>query len=92
MPSWELFDRQPLEYKEAVLPERVSNRVAIEMASTFGWERYAGRDGLLIGIDVFGASAPGERLAEEFGFTPDRVAARIMKRFYSDLDHNGGSQ
>jgi transketolase len=92
MPSWELFDRQPLEYKEAVLPERVSNRVAIEMASTFGWERYVGRDGLLIGIDVFGASAPGERLAEEFGFTPDRVAARIMKRFYSNLDHNGGSQ
>jgi transketolase len=75
MPSWELFDHQPQEYRDAVLPPTVKARVAVEQASTFGWERYVGSDGRVIGMRTFGASAPLKELQQRFGFEPDRVVA-----------------
>ncbi len=75
MPSWEIFDRQTPEYRDSVLPRSVTARVAVEQASTFGWERYVGSAGRVIGMKTFGASAPLKALQEKFGFQPDRVAA-----------------
>lgn len=77
MPSWELFERQDAAYREKVLPASCTRRVAVEAGSTFGWNRYVGDAGLVIGIDHFGASAPAEKLAEEYGFTPDRIAKAV---------------
>jgi transketolase len=74
MPSWELFDLQPQSYRDAVLPPSVRARVSIEAASPFGWERHVGADGAIIGVDRFGASAPGPTLMHEFGFTAENVA------------------
>ena len=73
MPSWELFEKQSKEYKESVLPSSVKNRVAIEMGTTLGWERYVGLDGAIVGIDTFGASGPGSEVLNYFGFTVDNV-------------------
>lgn len=73
MPCWELFERQPQAYRDTVLPPHVRTRVTIEAASPFGWERYAGSDGAIIGLTRFGASAPGATLMREFGFTADHV-------------------
>ncbi len=73
MPSWEIFDRQTQEYRESVLPPSVKARVAIEQASTFGWERYVGSSGHVLGMRTFGASAPLKALQDKFGFEPDRV-------------------
>jgi transketolase len=73
MPSWEIFEHQPQEYRDAVLPPSVRARVAIEQASTFGWERYVGFEGLIIGMHTFGASAPLKALQKRFGFAPERV-------------------
>ena len=73
MPSWELFERQPEGYRESVLPGRVRARVAVEQASIFGWDRYVGPAGEIIGMHTFGASAPLKALQTKFGFTPDRV-------------------
>ncbi|NLW99917.1 MAG: transketolase [Actinomycetales bacterium] len=73
MPSWELFDRQDQEYRESVLPPSIKARVAIEQASTLGWERYAGSEGAVIGMSTFGASAPLKELLTKFGFTPEAV-------------------
>jgi len=80
MPSWELFAQQPLGYQEAVLPPHLKRRLAIEAGATLGWERFTGLEGRVIGIDHFGASAPGGRLFKEFGFTVARVtkAARSL--------------
>jgi transketolase len=75
MPSWEIFDHQTQEYRDRVLPPSVTARVAVEQASTFGWERYVGSAGRVIGMKTFGASAPLKALQEKFGFEPDRVAA-----------------
>ena len=74
MPSWELFDAQPAEYREGVLPPRIRARVSIEAATPMGWERYVGIDGVAIGISHFGASAPAEVLYEKFGLTAQRMA------------------
>jgi transketolase len=74
MPCWELFDRQPLDYREQVLPGDVRARVAIEQASTLGWDRYVGDGGAVVGMHTFGASAPLKQLLTKFGFTPERVA------------------
>jgi len=68
MPSWEIFDRQTQEYRDSVLPPAVKARVAVEQASTFGWERYVGSGGCVIGMKTFGASAPLKALQEKFGF------------------------
>jgi transketolase len=74
MPCWELFDRQPRHYRDQVLPPSVKARVAVEEASTLGWDRYVGDDGAVVGMHTFGASAPLKQLLVKFGFTPDRVA------------------
>ena len=73
MPSWDIFDHQTQEYRDSVLPPSVKARVAIEQASTFGWERYVGSSGQVIGMTTFGASAPLKELQKKFGFEPDRV-------------------
>jgi transketolase len=75
MPSWELFDREPQAYRDSVLPPAVKVRVAVEQASTFGWERYVGSEGTVIGMRTFGASAPLQELQRRFGFEPHRIAA-----------------
>jgi transketolase len=75
MPSWDIFEREPQDYRDSVLPPDVTARVAIEQASTFGWERYVGRAGRIIGMHTFGASAPLKALQKEFGFTVDNVVA-----------------
>ena len=76
MPCWELFEEQDQAYRDQVLPPAVRARVAVEAAATFGWSRWVGEQGEVVGIDHFGASAPGELVLEQFGFTPDNVAAR----------------
>ena len=73
MPSWEIFEQQPKEYQDSVLPENVSARISIEQASTLGWERYVGRAGRMIGMHTFGASAPLKELQKKFGFEPGQV-------------------
>jgi transketolase len=73
LPSWELFDAQPVEYRNSVLPPQVKARVSIEAATPLGWERYVGTDGVAIGLPHFGASAPAEVLYEKFGLTAQRV-------------------
>jgi len=78
MPSWELFEEQSPEYRESVLPRAVTARVSIEAAATFGWQRWIGERGRAIGLDRFGASAPGEVNMEHFGFTADNVA-RVVR-------------
>jgi len=73
LPSFDLFEAQDEAYKESVLPKAVTKRVAVEAASPFGWERYIGSEGKMIGIDHFGASAPGDYVLEQFGFTVENV-------------------
>jgi transketolase len=75
IPSWDIFEHQTQQYRESVLPPDVAARVAIEQASTFGWERYIGPSGRVIGMTTFGASAPLKELQRKFGFAPDRLAA-----------------
>lgn len=75
MPSWELFEAQPKSYRDEVLPPAIRARVSIEAASPFGWERYVGLDGAIIGINRFGASAPGPIVMHELGFTAENVVA-----------------
>jgi transketolase len=75
MASWDIFEHQTQEYRDSVLPPDVTARVAVEQASTFGWERYVGRSGRVIGMKTFGASAPLKELQRKFGFEPDQVAS-----------------
>jgi transketolase len=75
LPSWELFDRQPRAYRDAVLPPCVTARVAVEQASALGWERYVGSGGAVVAMSTFGASAPLKDLQTNFGFTPEAVVA-----------------
>ncbi len=79
MPSWEIFEQQDAAYKESVLPSSVTARVSVEMAATFGWERYVGLKGRMIGMHRFGASAPLKDLLKFFGFTADAVVAEARK-------------
>ena len=79
MPSFELFEAQSEEYKESVMPKAVRARVAVEAAATFGWHKYVGLDGEVIGLDHFGASAPYKLLFKEYGFTAENVAATAKK-------------
>jgi len=80
MPSWEIFDHQTKEYRESVLPPNVTARVAVEQASTFGWERYVGCSGHIIGMKTFGASAPLKELQRKFGFEPERIVAAAKEQ------------
>jgi transketolase len=79
MPSMELYNEQSDEYKESVLPVAVKKRVSVEAGSTFGWHKYVGSEGAVIGMDTFGASAPGPVVYEKFGFTVDNVVATSRK-------------
>ena len=79
MPSWDIFERQTPEYRESVLPPAVTARVAIEQASTFGWERYVGTAGRMIGMHTFGASAPLKDVLKKFGFLTDNVVAAAKR-------------
>ncbi|MDB9395363.1 transketolase [Microcystis aeruginosa] len=76
MPCWELFEEQSAEYKESVLPKAVKKRLAVEAGSTMGWHRYITDEGDVLGVDTFGASAPGGVILEKFGFTVDNVVAK----------------
>jgi transketolase len=78
-PCWSLFDAQPQAYRDSVLPDSVL-KVAIEAAAPFGWHRYIGRDGLMIGMDGFGASAPAPDLFRHFGFTAEAIADKVARR------------
>jgi transketolase len=75
MPSWDVFELQPQEYRDRVLPPAVTARIAVEQASTFGWERYVGASGRIIGMKTFGASAPLKELQKKFGFEPEGIVA-----------------
>jgi transketolase len=75
MPSWELFDDQPKEYRDAVLPPAITARVSVEQASSIGWDRYVGPNGRIIAMTTFGASAPLQALQKKFGFEPGLIAA-----------------
>ncbi len=79
LPSWELFEAQTEEYRESVLPRRIKARISIEAGVTFGWERYVGTEGIAIGIDRFGASAPYNILYQKFGLTADRLVSEAHK-------------
>jgi transketolase len=80
MPSWEIFERQTKDYRDSVLPPKVTARVAVEQASMLGWERYVGGTGRVIGMQTFGASAPLKALQKKFGFEPDKVAAAAREQ------------
>ena len=75
--SWDLFEAQPQEYRDEVLPPAVTARVAVEAGHSLGWERYVGCPGSVISIDRFGASAPAQVLGEQFGFTTENVVAAV---------------
>ncbi|MCM3572595.1 transketolase [Mesobacillus subterraneus] len=77
MPSWDRFEQQSKEYKESVIPKSVKKRLGIEMGSSLGWHRYVGDEGEVLAIDTFGASAPGEKILEEYGFSVKNVVARV---------------
>jgi len=83
MVSWEMFDEQPIDYRESVLPEKVSARVSLEAGCTQGWQKYTGAGGFVLGIDHFGASAPFQKLYEEFGITAKnmvKTALQLLER------------
>jgi len=77
MPSWDLFEEQPLEYRNQVLPPAIEARIAIEQASTFGWERHVGPRGRIIGMQTFGASAPLKELERRYGFQPESIVSAV---------------
>lgn len=79
MPSWEVFARQDKEYQEAVLPSQLKKRLTLEAGAVTGWQKWVGCEGLSLGIDRFGASAPGNKVMEEFGFTPDKVLSLVKE-------------
>lgn len=79
MPSWDLFEAQGAEYKESVLPKACRKRVAVEAACTMGWSKYVGDEGMMIGLDHFGESAPYKALADKYGFTPEKVTAAVAE-------------
>jgi transketolase len=79
MPSWEIFDAQDQDYKDSVLPPVVETRVSVEAGITSGWERYIGFKGASVGINRFGASAPGEKVLQELGITPENVANATLE-------------
>jgi len=78
MPSWELFERASKNYRDKVLPPKVTARVAVEAGVSMGWERYVGNQGAVVGIDRFGASAPGGIIMKKYGMTASAVVAKAM--------------
>lgn len=82
MPCMDIFEKQTDEYKEKVLPNSIRKRVSVEALSTFGWGKFVGLDGMSIGLDTFGASAPANKLFEKFGFTEDEIYKKIKIKFF----------
>jgi len=82
MPSWEIFDQQSTAYQESVLPSQVTARVYVEAAATFGWTKYVGRSGAMIGMRRFGASAPIKDLQKKFGFVPENIVAAAKEQLH----------
>jgi transketolase len=91
MPSWELFEAQPIEYRDTVLPPAVWARVSVEAASPFGWERYVGPTGAIIGVNSFGASAAGPVVMAQYGFTVEHVVATARAVLANNRAHRRGS-
>lgn len=95
MPSWELFESQPQQYRDQILPPEITARVAVEQASGFGWERYTGFEGAILGMHTFGISAPGPVAARHFGFEPAHVVtaakAQIARRAQKQASDTGGA-
>lgn len=91
MPSFELFEQQDSAYKEEVLPDKIKNRMSIEMGSTLGWERYIGRNGLSLGIDKFGASGNGSLITKHYGFTADNITRLFENYLKSKYVFQGGN-
>ena len=79
MPSWELFEAQPAEYRHRILPPEIKVKIAIEAGSALGWHRYVGESGQIIALDRFGASASSSVLYEKFGITSDRVVEKALE-------------
>ncbi|MGA9232472.1 MAG: transketolase C-terminal domain-containing protein, partial [Exiguobacterium oxidotolerans] len=79
LPSWELFEAQTAEYKESVLPKRITKRLAIEAGASLGWYKYVGTEGQVIGIDRFGASAPGDLLLKEYGMSVENILETVKQ-------------
>jgi transketolase len=73
LPSWHIFEKQDESYRNHVLPPEITARISVEQAATFGWEKYVGENGRMIGMTTFGASAPLEQLLKKFGFTVDNI-------------------
>jgi len=92
MPCLELFDMQPEEYRNRILPPNVKNRIAIEAGATCGWWKYTGLDGDVIGLDRFGASAPADTLFEKFGFNVEQIVLSAKKMIARNNSGNGGRQ
>jgi transketolase len=84
MPSWEIFDHQTKDYRDSVLPPAITARVAVEQASTLGWERYVGTSGQIIGMRTFGASAPLKELQRKFGFEPELITAAVREQLHNN--------
>lgn len=79
MPGWNLFEGQPESYRETVLPKNIKKRVTVEAAASFGWQRWAGDEGIIIGVDHYGASAPGDEIMKHFGFTAEHVTSAALR-------------
>jgi transketolase len=92
LPSWELFEEQPESYRAEVLPPELEARVSVEAAATLGWERYVGLHGAVIGLDRFGASAPGATALKNLGFTPERVADEAERVLQAASIPSGGQR
>jgi transketolase len=81
MPSWELFEKAPAPYRERILPSGVKKRLAVEAGISMGWEKYVGEGGRVMGINRFGASAPGGKVLKEYGFTPENIVQNALEMF-----------
>lgn len=79
MPSWELFEKAPAPYRERILPTSITKRMAVEAGISMGWEKYTGPEGKIIGIDKFGASAPGGTVLKEYGFSPENIVKNALE-------------
>lgn len=91
MPSWELFAAQEESYREGVLPKRIKARVTVEAGSPLGWHRWAGDEGAVIGVERFGASAPGEEVLQHLGFTPEHVVSAALRVLGRNAEANDAS-
>ena len=81
MPSWELFEKAPAPYRERILPSDVKKRLAVEAGISMGWEKYVGEGGRIMGINRFGASAPGGKVMKEYGFSPENIVQTALEMF-----------